>query len=327
MNSMSLLTPNRTVTCIAAAVVISTLAACGGSSGNNKDRETGIVSMAITDAPVDNVTLVQLSISRIDLKPARGNVVVYTPAEPIIIENLLDLQGTNAVALLPATEVPAGDYNWLRLYIDGGYPDSFVVTNEGGNVDLLVPGQQGSNLPNTRHIQLVSGFAVPVGGRADFTIDVDLRRALTKPANQDYYLLRPALRITDDSTTGSIFGVVDEALVMDEECTNNLGNDQGVAVYLYEGTGATTGDIHVNDNGGTIGNDNPLTTGNVRLDTQSGLLTYSIGFVPAGDYTAALTCQALDDMPDQNDEILFSQSLNIAVVAGQNTSADFTTSP
>jgi hypothetical protein len=325
--TISLLTPHRAVTCIAAAAVISTLTACGGSSGNNNNRETGIVSMAITDAPVDGVTRVQLSISRIDLKPASGSVVVYTPEEPIIIENLLDLQGTNAAALLPDTEVPAGDYNWLRLYIDGGHPDSFVVTNEGGNVDLLVPGQQGNSLPNTRHIQLVSGFVVPVDGRADFTIDVDLRRALTKPANSDYYLLRPALRITDNSTTGSISGVVDEALVMAEECTNDLGNDQGVAVYLYEGTDAVTGDIHVNDNGGTIGNDNPLTTSNVRLDTESGLFTYSIGFVPAGNYTAALTCQALDDAPDQSDDILFSQSLNIAVVAGQNTSADFSTAP
>jgi hypothetical protein len=308
---------------ITAAAAISVLTACGGSSG----PDTGIISMDITDAPVDDVTRVQLSVSRIDLKPADGAVISYIPPEPVVIENLLDLQGTNAASLLPEMEVPAGRYNWLRLYIDGGFPDSYVVTNEGGSVDLLVPGQQGSDTSNARHVQLVSGFVVPAGGQADFTLDVDLRRALTKPATSDYYLLRPALRITDNSTTGSISGVVDDSLVMAEECTNDLANDQGVAVYLYEGAGAVTGDIHVDEQGAPVGDHNPLTTANVRLDAESGLFSYTIGFVPAGTYTAALTCQSLDDMPDQSDEILFSQTVDVVVVAGENTEANFTSLP
>ena len=45
--------------------------------------------------------------------------------------------------------------------------------------------------------------------------------------------------------------------------------------------------------------------------------------VPAGDYTVALTCQSLDDMPDQDDEIAFLQSRNVVVMAELNTEVNF----
>jgi hypothetical protein len=309
------------------AALIGALTMLSGCGGGSSAPSTGIVSFDITDAPVDDINRVQITINRIDLKPANGATVSYQPETPIIIENLLDLQGTHAATLLPDMEVPAGQYNWLRLHIDGGFPDSFVVTHEGGSVDLFVPGQQSGMQTNSRHIQLVSGFVVPAGGRADFTLDVDLRRALTKPAGTDHYLLRPALRLTDNTTTGSISGIVDDALVMTDDCTNDIANDRGVAVYLYQGNDAITGDVWIDEQGEPIGNNNPITTANVSMAIDTGLFSYSIGFVTAGDYTVALTCQALDDMPDESNAILFSQSVNVSVVAGQDTTADFAASP
>ncbi len=299
------------------------LGACGGSSSNKKSPGTGIASVDITDAPVDDVTQVHLTVHRISLKPNSGPVFDYIPDEPVVIENLLGLQGTNAAPLLPDTEVRAGEYNWIRLYVSGGFPDSYVVTDEGGSVDLFIPGQQGTAADDTRFLQLVSGFVVPVNGNADFTLDVDLRRALTKPDNSDYYLLRPALRITDNSETGSLSGNVDAALLGDESCTNDMASDSGNAVYLFSGSDAIGGDVHVDDEGAPVGDNNPLTTANVTLDIDSGLYVYSIGFIPAGNYTVALTCQALDDMPDQDDAITFLQTQNTAVIAEQNAEANF----
>lgn len=297
------------------------LSACGGSSSN--PPATGIASVDITDAPADDVTQVHLTVHRISMKPQSGSAFDYIPDEPIVIENLLDLQGTNAAPLLPDTEVRAGQYNWIRLYISGGFPDSYVVTDEGGSVDLFIPGQQGTPSDDTRFLQLVSGFIVPAGGNADFTLDVDLRRALTKPNGSDHYLLRPALRITDNTDTGSLSGSVDAALLADASCTNDLASDSGNAVYLFNNSDATTGDVYVDENGIPIGDNNPLTTANVTLDIDSGLYVYSIGFVPAGDYTVALTCQSLDDMPDQDDDISFLQTQNAAVIAEQNTEVNF----
>lgn len=299
------------------------LSACGGSS-NSKSPATGTASVDITDAPVDDVIQVHLTVHRISLKPESGPAFDYIPDEPIVVSNLLDLQGTNAAPLLPDSEVRAGRYNWIRLYISGGFPDSYVVTDEGGSVDLFIPGQQGMPSDDTRFLQLVSGFIVPAGGNADFTLEVDLRRALTKPNGSDHYLLRPALRITDNTDTGSLSGSVDAALLSDESCTNDLVSDTGNAVYLFSGSDAIPNDVHIDDAGVPIGDNNPLTTANVTLDVDSGLYVYSIGFVPAGDYTVALTCQSLDDMPDQDDAILFLQTQDTAVIAEQNTEANFT---
>lgn len=298
------------------------LGACGGSS-SNKSPSTGIASVDIIDAPVDDVTQVHLTVHRISLKPESGPAFDYIPDAPIVIENLLHLQGTNAAPLLPDTEVPAGQYNWIRLYVSGGFPDSYVVTDEGGNVDLFIPGQQSTPSDDTRFLQLVSGFIVPEDGNVDFTLEVDLRRALTKPSGSDHYLLRPALRITDNTDTGSLSGSVDAALLNDESCTNDLASDTGNAVYLFSGNDAVSGDVHVDDDGVPIGDNNPLATANVTLDIDSGLYVYSIGFVPGGDYTVALTCQSLDDMPDQDDDIAFLQMRNAAVIAEQNTEVNF----
>lgn len=304
------------------------LSACGGGSGGDSDARptTGTASFDITDAPADDVTVVKLTLDAIGLKSASGSEQTIEFDEPVVIDNLLSLQGANFAEVLPDTDFPAGRYNWVRLYVVGGGDDSYVMTDEGGKVDLFVPGQQtGSGA--SRHVQLVSGFVIPAGGNVDFTIDVDLRKALTKPTGKDYYLLRPAMRITNNSTTGTISGVVADALVMAELCSNDLINDEGNAVYLYNGTDAVAGDVYLDDLGEEVGVENPLAVANVRQNGETGLYEYSFGFVPVGFYTVAFTCNALLDMPDTDDEIVFVQSNNIQVTVGENTEQDFVVAP
>lgn len=299
------------------------LAACGGDSSSVVvPPATGTASMDVTDAPADDVTMVKLTISAVSLKPENGDPQYVEFDEPVVIDNLLELQEGNVAALLPDTRFPAGRYNWVRLFVIGGGNDSWVMTDQGEQIDLFVPGQQSAN-GQPRHIQLVSGFVIPAGGNVDFTLDIDLRRALTRPTGKDYYLIRPAMRIMDNSATGSISGTVADALVMAEGCSNDLAADEGNAVYLYAGVDAVTGDVHVDDLGVDVGDDNPMATANVRQDPESGLYEYAFGFVPAGDYTVAFTCNALDDMPDTDDALAFSAQANIAVVAGENTVQDF----
>lgn len=318
----------RRVLMLGAITLASLLSACGGGNGGDSDSrpKTGTASFDVTDAPADDVTVVKLTLSVISLKSASGPEQTIEFDEPVVIDNLLSLQGANFAEILPDTDFPAGRYNWIRLYVVGGGDDSYVMTDEGGKVDLFVPGQQtGSGAP--RHVQLVSGFVIPAGGNVDFTIDVDLRKALTKPTGKDYYLLRPAMRITNNSITGTISGIVADALVMDDQCSNDLINDEGNAVYLYVGDNAATGDVYLNDLGEDIGVENPLAVANVKQNIETGLYEYSFGFVPAGTYTAAFTCNAAFDMPDTEDDIVFAQSANVQVEAGMNTDQDFIASP
>jgi len=311
------------VTVLLGFLGVLTLSGCGGEA---ERAATGTASFDITDAPADDVTQVRLTISAIALKPNNGELQRIEFESPVVIDNLLALQGGNFAELLPDQTFPAGEYNWLRLYIIGGGADSWVMTDEGGQVDLFVPGQQSAN-GQSRHVQLVSGFVIPAGGDVDFTIDVDLRKALTKPAGKDYYLLRPAMRITDNSNIGSISGTVADALVTDDSCNNDLINDEGNAVYLYRGADAVAGDVYVDDMGAEIGGDNPLAVANVKQNQGSGFYEYSFGFIPEGAYTVAFTCNALDDMPDADDDLAFAQSANIEVDAGDNAEYDFEAAP
>ena len=319
MRTFQLLLRSALVTTVAVMFVL--VAGCGGGNSSG-GPDTGTASLSVTDAPADDVTTVKLTITAVALKPENGAAEMIEFDQPVVIDNLLDLQGSNFAEVLPDREFPAGRYEWVRLYVQGGGNDSYVMTDGGGQEELFVPGQQPGN-GKPRFVQLVSGFVIPAGGNVDFTIDIDLRKALTKPVGKNYYLLRPAMRITDNSSTGSISGTVADSLVKDSTCTNDLANDEGNAVYLYTGTGATTGDVYIDENGDPIGTTNPLSVANVKLNATSGEYEYSFGFVPAGAYTIAFTCHALDDMPDTDDDIVFAESADVSVLPQEEKEYDF----
>jgi hypothetical protein len=77
-------------------------------------------------------------------------------------------------------------------------------------------------------LKLVSGFMVPSSAVVDYTIDFDLRKAITCPPGQaPACILKSALRLVDNTAVGNIQGTVANTLVPN-------GCTQGV--YLCSGT-------------------------------------------------------------------------------------------
>jgi hypothetical protein len=278
------------------------LSACGGGGGDGSG--TGTLTLSITDAPVDGATAVVVEFTGVELKPAAGGRVVFDFDTPRQID-LLALQGNESATLLDGVEVPAGNYNWIRLKVNAekGTLDSYVELDGTTRWSLFIPSGEQSGL------KLVSGFTVAQGGIADFTIDFDLRKSVHDPEGQDDYFLRPSLRLVDNLEVGSIYGTVSESLVDDSSCTS------GNAVYLYAGHGAT-----VDDTGSA---NEPLTSAPVVLDEDSGEYRYEIGFVAEGPYTIAFTCQAVDDLPGQDDDVDFVGEADVDVTAGVETEHNF----
>ena len=291
-------------------------AGCGGD-----DSDDLPASFSMTDAPADDVERVQLTVDRIELKQQGAAAVDIQLEQPMVFDNLLDLRGSVAQELLPDRSFPAGQYQWVRLYVVGGGDDSYVMTDTGGQVNLFVPGQQSAG--TSRFVQLSSGFVIPAGGSVDFVIDVDLRKALTKPSGQDYYLLRPALRIIDRASSGEISGTVAPSLLDDVVCTNDLSEDEGNAVYLFSADAAGTDDVYIDAGGQAIGEAGPISVALVTQNTVSGQYEYEFGFVAPGQYRVALTCQARDDMPESDDDISFQQSATVEVTAEVETEFNF----
>lgn len=281
------------------------LAGCSGGGGG---ASNGTLSLAVMDAPVDNVAQVWVEFTGVSLKPqGDGPAIDINFATPIKVD-LLALNANNSKTLLDSQTVPAGAYNWLELHVNAsldGKLDSYAVTQTGGNVEIEVP--SGS-------LRLVSGLTITANQETSFLIDWDLHMGLTAPVGQPGLFLRPALRVIDMTQFGTLKGTVAAALVTATGCTGDVNLDTGNAVYIYAGLNITPDDID------GIAPD-PVATAAVKQDAM-GNYVYETLLSP-GDYTVAFTCQANNDAPDTDDTIAFVQPTNVTLAEGQTASIDF----
>ncbi len=313
------------------------LTGCGGSSSGGPSNKASTASFSVTDAPVDDIDAVKITFSRIDLKPANGDVVSLTFDEPVVIPNLLELTGNAASPIISDAVVPAGDYQWLRIFVTGGFPDSTVLPKLGNEADLFIPGQQnGNNNGTPRSLKLNKSFTVPTGGSADFTIDFVLRKGLTKPANdKGYYLLRPAMRLVNNVEVGTIAGTVDPTVIASNACSGATGR----SVYLYEGDlnantqvpddiydpGINAGSDEVDED---VSGQRPIISAEVSQD-DTGAYRFEIGFVRATEagYSVAFTCQSSLDDAASDDDISFTEVIPVMVTAKQTSTVSFSEVP
>ena len=229
-----------------------------------------------------------------ELKDAQG---VATPRRI----NLLPLQDGRTSVLLDGVQLPAGNYEWLRLLVDNetNVRDSYIVIN-GNECELRIPSGDESGL------KLVRGFTLPAGGSLALTADFDLRKSIRQPPGQQgtgvnctqAYLMKPVLRLVKDSEAGTITGKVDPSLFVGE-CTR--------MVYAFsDGTNAA-GTTVPDDYDGTA----PDPVQMVKADAVTG--AYQLSFLPAGNYTVAYTC-GVDDM-EKDDVLVFPAKKGATVQA------------
>jgi hypothetical protein len=300
------------------ALILALFAAgCGGGGSSSGGAGTGTISVRITDAPIDGVAEVWVEFDGITLKPADGEQDEYTfAARSINLKELTD----GKTLLLFDQEVPAGNYNWMKLHVNAefdGIFDSYVVEDGGGQIELRVP---------PGRLKLGNGFTVTANGNSAFVIEWNLRMGLTNPVGQPGYKLQPSLRITDMNEWGTIAGTVlpERLPPVAEACTSDMNTGDGNVVYIYAGSDVVPDDIDGSS-------PEPLTTADVRLDDASGEYQYMAPFLSPGDYTVAFTCQGRDDrVPDQDqpeldvdDDLDFTPGINARVTDGETTNVDF----
>lgn len=314
---------NRTTAYVTLFLATGAIGACGGGGGSdapannaNSLPANGSLSVAITDAPVDNVAAVAVEFAGITVKPSDGEAIAFEFAQPVTID-LAALTGETSAMLLDEQSLPAGDYDWLRLDVNAdcdAFIDSYVDTIDGARIELEVPSARG--------VQLSGGFTVTAASDTSFVIDWDLRKALVAPNGSSCYKLRPSLRVVDMTAYGVIQGSVAAGLVEADNCSADPNTLAGNAVYVFSGSDVTPDDIDGQE-------PDPLLTTNVLYEVDTATYRYTAAFLPPGDYTAAFTCQGRDDRvpddtpaADSSDDIVFGSSVNATVVAGEITGAD-----
>lgn len=279
------------------------LCACGGGSG----ADTGQVKLAAADAPVDGAEAVVVKFTGVELTGNSGNPVQITFPQPKSID-LLNQSGT-ASAVLFDQPIPAGSYGQIRVMVvaDGDPANSYITLSDGTMHGLQVPSGFETGL------KLVSGFTVPSGGVVDYTIDFDLRKAITCPPGQaPACILKPTERLVDNTTVGNIQGTVDNTLVP-IGCTPS--------VYLYSGT--VTAPEDMNSTAASSDTNQPLAS-KVPVANSQPPYYYQFTFLPPGTYTVAFTCQAAPDNPDQADSAVIFNPVKsgITVAAKQTVTVD-----
>ena len=280
------------------------LAACGSGSGGGMSQMT----LAVGDAPVDGAQAVVVKFTGVELVPNSGNPVDVTFTAPKIID-LLNESGT-ASAVLFSQPIPAGDYGQIRLMVtaDGNPGNSYITLSDGTMHGLQVPSGSETGL------KLVSGFTVPSSGVVDYSIDFDLRKAITCPPGQaPACVLKPAERLVDNTTVGNIQGQVSATLVP-SGCTPG--------VYLY--SGMVTAPEDMNSAAPATDTNQPLAS-KVPVATSQPPYYYQFTFLQPGSYTVAYTCEAALDNADQTDPTVVKFTpvkSGITVVAKQTTTVD-----
>jgi hypothetical protein len=277
--------------------------ACGGGGAS----DTGQMKMAVADAPVDGAQAVVVKFTGVELTADSGNPVQITFSQPKTID-LLNQSGT-ASAVLFDQPIPAGSYGQVRVMVvaDGNPGNSYIMLSDGTMHGLQVPSGFESGL------KLVSGFTVSSSGVVDYTIDFDLRKAITCPPGQaPACILKPTAKLVDNTAVGNIQGAVDNTLVPDG-CTPGI--------YLYSGTVSTPEDM--NSAAAPSDSNQPLASKPVAANTSTPYY-YQFTFLSPGTYTVAFTCQAAQDGPDQADNaVTFGPvKTGIVVTAKQATTVN-----
>lgn len=308
----------KILTCILrrASLLLSTillLAACG--SGDSAGTDTNLVTLKITDAPVDDADDVWVEFSSVTFKSADDEDFSFN-LDPVQRINLMALQGSESQTLLENVEIPAGNYNQIRLAVNAEFDsvmDSYITIN-GTAYELRVPSGSQSGLKLNTPFTIAegtNGMSV-ADDNSVYTIDFDLRKSIVNPVGQPGYFLKPVLRLVQNINTGTISGTVDSQLLVGTNCSDQdplTGN----SVYVFAGENITPDDIDGNE-------PEPVTTALVNFNNQSGIYSYEVGFLPEGSYTLALSCSAdLDDIETDDSDVLFDAVDNVSVVAGENT--------
>ncbi len=267
--------------------------ACGG--GGSSGGETGRLSLAIGDAPVDGATEVVIVFTGIELH-SNGETRTIEFTEPREVD-LLAFQNGATVNLLENEVVDAGEYQWMRLNViaepnqsDGSY----ILFESGEQFPLFVPSGSESGLKLNRP------FRVATGGITRLVADFDLRKSIIAPPGQSpNYVLKPVLRLMDQLEIGDIAGAVDlAALAVAQLGAGSTAADCDGGIYLFSGTAAVPDDA----DGDPADGADPIAYQPLVFDGLEPVVPYQFAMIEAGSYTVAATCDfGVDASPEASE--------------------------
>ncbi|PEN13521.1 hypothetical protein CRI94_09405 [Longibacter salinarum] len=193
----------RTVFSLGLVLVLGlvTFTACDSSDSG---AVQGKMNLRLTDAPLDSVAEVNVTIESINLVREDADdddlegdsesdeveagddaiVPVFAPDQPVTV-NLLDLTDSTATLVTDAA-IPAGDYSQMRLVLTN---NNTLVFNDGSTENLKTPSAQQSGYK----IQIPEFEIDEEGDIVDLTLDFDASQSVVELGNGGY-ILKPVVK-------------------------------------------------------------------------------------------------------------------------------------
>jgi hypothetical protein len=307
----------RTFLALTAAGCLGFMGCSSGSDG----PQTGELSLGLTDGPVEDAEHVWIQFTGLELKLA-GDPPEGYPFDPDSCDvhdafnetcriDLLALAGTEQRTIF-VEDLPVGDVEWVRLMVDAelNTMDSYIeLYDEAENLlmcSLWIPSGSETGL------KLVGGLTVVSNG-SRYMLDFDVARSIVQPPGLaaaaeeptvaemcvENYVMKPTIRIIDETEAGSITGIVDRGVlyelneqseeVLVESCRDeNLdGVVDYLSVYAFEDF-ADQPDPAVLDDYDR--EQDPVASAIVEHDVGSQEYSYEMGYLLTGHYRLGLTC-------------------------------------
>jgi hypothetical protein len=304
---------------------------CGGGGGGGSDNGSGSgngkLTLAVADALVDNIDSVVLTVDKVILRRDGASDIVIdrftipalgiTDADTFQID-LLNYRNGNRLLMVDGLVVPAGNYSQLILQVLDNDVNYSYVDTMGHRVPIKQPSEQ----------LKLGGFSVNASGVYAYTLDFDLRKAMTYNPGPDRYILKPrGVRVVSEQLASTLQGRVDTTILnLDPGCMNKADPLAGNVVYLYQNhnLGGALVDVYDPDiaSGVPAGVVNPYASATVFRASDNSW-RYHFGYLPAGDYTLAFACHAENDHGDTYDHVAIpqpgTQRAELTLTAGQQS--------
>ncbi len=176
----------------------------GGGSGtgsnpgdpNQGNYEDEIIVISLADAPIEDLSEVNVLVDSLSVKPSTGEWISLDLATNEAI-NLLNYQDGNKLALGISKTLPSGDYNRIRILLNADTPVTARDTN-GDEVSIRAPSATDSG------IQVSYQFTISDDTQTSITLDFDLRSSIKKTGNS--YMIQPVIRASNDKLSASLEG-------------------------------------------------------------------------------------------------------------------------
>ena len=232
---------------MAAVVAVFAVASCEDNMNDDLSpgADTGKLTVTMTDAPLNidlveeaNVTITKIEARQVVEEEAEadtGNpfITLYNQTETY---NLLELRN-GVTETLVDMEIPTGDYDLIRLYVDEA---SLTLTN-GQTYDVKVPSgsETGIKVFIDPEIQVEGGLTSELLLDFDVSKSFVMKGNLNTPAGVNGFNFKPVIRAVNQTTAGRISGMVtDTSEAVINEAAVWLEKDSVITTTYSDTTGS-----------------------------------------------------------------------------------------